>query len=126
MIPANCAAALMPIKDSELDYFFKVVESSNIEKIYVHATFRVSLTTSRVGVLNISRRSIYKELEVCDRIGAKALVVHPGSAKDQQKTRDDPYGIQAGIETMAEQLNKMTSKNFKTKILIENTDMNHT
>lgn len=105
----------------DLQEYSRIRNSLENFEVYVHASFRVSLTTSRKEVLAISKKTILRELEASDEIGGKYLVIHPGSAKDHNKTNDDPYGIRAGVKTMADMLNQLCEKEFKTKILIENT-----
>lgn len=106
----------------DLGEYLRIMQTSGVAEVYAHASFRISLTTPRKDILGISKRIILEELKVCEEIGAKYLVIHPGSSKDHSKTSNDPHGIGAGIETLALTLNQLCLKNtFSTKMLIENT-----
>lgn len=106
----------------DLGEYFRIIKTSGVLEVYAHASFRMSLTTSRKDILAVSKKIVLDELKVCDEIGAKYLVIHPGSSKDHKKTSNDPHGITSGIQTLAETLNQLCLKNtFSTKMLIENT-----
>lgn len=127
---SNCAQIFLSDADAHEPCVFsaakisqinELIQKCGIKKLFVHATFRVSLTAKNARLLAMSRRSIYKELEICEAIGADGLVIHPGSAKEHSKSATDPFGIQAGLETLVEQVEKITQKPYKTKLLLENT-----
>lgn len=119
----SCCKSGRPFKFSkhDVDEYFRLKASLPKFEVYVHATFMISLTTARQDVLAMSKRTLLKELELADEIDAKYLVVHPGSSKDHKKTANDPLGTTEGIKTMAELLNQIADKKFKTKLLLENT-----
>ncbi len=74
--------AAKPIGDEDAQKFRESMKTNGIEDVYIHAPYIVNLAsaknTTRFGSVKILR----EELERGTQLGAKAIMFHPGSAKE--------------------------------------------
>lgn len=91
--------AAKPITDEEAEKFKMSMKENGIEDVYIHAPYIINLAsgknTTRFGSVKILR----EELERGTQIGAKAIMFHPGSAKE--------VGRKEGIEMVIKGLNRI-------------------
>jgi deoxyribonuclease-4 len=76
------AFAAKPITEEEAEMFKAAMKENGIKDVYIHAPYIVNLAsaknTTRFGSVKILR----EELERGSQLGAKAIMFHPGSAKE--------------------------------------------
>ena len=101
-----------PITGEDAAKFQSSMKENNIEDVYIHAPYIINLAsaknTTRFGSVKILR----EELERGTQIGAKAIMFHPGSAKD--------VGREAGIDMVVKGLDRiMDGYEGSCKLLIE-------
>ncbi len=85
--------ALEKMKDVGIDY----------SKVVVHAPYIVNLANGDPDKFNFSVRFLKEELDRCDQLGVKYLVLHPGSHVGS--------GIDEGINSIARGLNMILGHN---------------
>jgi deoxyribonuclease-4 len=103
------------LSDEEIKLFRRVRRQTKISPVVIHANYLINLAASDPIMLQKSRESFREELERGIRLGAKYLVVHPGSARGSCEAD--------GIRTCGDSL-KVACANLdlgKLKILLENT-----
>ncbi len=95
--------ALELIKKSDIDY----------SKVIVHAPYIINLANKqKVETFSFSVRFLTEEIERCEQLGIKYLVLHPGSHVGS--------GIEEGILAISDGLNKvLDTDNNKVMILLE-------
>ncbi|MEK9155258.1 MAG: deoxyribonuclease IV [Patescibacteria group bacterium] len=101
-----------PITGEDAAKFQSSMKENNIEDVYIHAPYIINLAsaknTTRFGSVKILR----EELERGTQIGAKAIMFHPGSAKD--------VGREAGIDMVVKGLDRiMDGYEGSCQLLIE-------
>ena len=106
------AFAAKPITDDDAEKFKQSMKENNIQDVYIHAPYIINLAsgknTTRFGSVNILR----EELERGTQLGAKAIMFHPGSAKE--------VGREAGIEMVIKGINRiMDGYTGSCQLLIE-------
>jgi len=104
--------AAKPITDEDAEKFKASMKENGIQDVYIHAPYIINLAsgknTTRFGSVKILR----DELERGTQIGAKAIMFHPGSAKE--------VGREAGIEMVTKGLNRiMDDYTGSCQLLIE-------
>jgi deoxyribonuclease IV len=77
--------------------------------VYVHAPYLINVCSPRSNVRYGSRKILQQTCEACGKVGAKALIVHPGHAED---------GIKAGVGRWARTLEMLESP---VPVYLENT-----
>lgn len=91
--------AAKPISEADAQMFRESMKDNGIEDVYIHAPYIVNLAsaknTTRFGSVKILR----EELERGTQLGAKAIMFHPGSAKE--------LGQQAGIDEVVKGINRI-------------------
>lgn len=94
--------ALMKMKEINFDY----------SKVVVHAPYIINFANPDKEKYNFSIRFLQEEINRCEQLGIKYLVLHPGSHVGE--------GIQAGIDNIVKGLNIIFSNvNTDVKILLE-------
>jgi deoxyribonuclease IV len=106
------AFAAKPITDEDAEKFKASMKENDIKDVYIHAPYIINLAsgknTTRFGSVKILR----DELERGTQIGAKAIMFHPGSAKE--------VGREAGIEMVTKGLDRiMDGYTGSCQLLIE-------
>lgn len=104
--------AAKPITDDDAAKFRASMKTNDIEDVYIHAPYIVNLAsaknTTRFGSVKILR----DELERGTQLGAKAIMFHPGSAKE--------LGQKEGIDAVIKGLNRiMDGYEGSCQLLIE-------
>ena len=101
-----------PITDEDAEKFKASMKEHGIKDVYVHAPYLINLANPNNRVYHGSIGMIRTELERSSQIGAKAVMFHPGSAKE--------VGQKEGIKMVAQALNKiMDGYEGSTQLLIE-------
>ncbi|MBI2476861.1 TIM barrel protein, partial [Candidatus Uhrbacteria bacterium] len=77
-------------------HFRRAMKEHGIERAYIHSPYFVNLASGKKAVRKNSARIIREELERGSLLGCRAVMFHPGSAKDVGAT----LGLQYVIETI--------------------------
>ena len=91
-----------------------LMKSNNIDysKVIVHAPYIINLANRKEeDKFNFSIRFLTEEVERCDKLGIKYMVLHPGSAVNVSR-------IEA-IENISKGLNLILDNDYDVKILLE-------
>ena len=83
----------------------------NLEDVIVHAPYIINLANNDESKYNFSIRFLKEEVERCERIGIKYMVLHPGSHVG--------LGIDAGLSNIIFALNEVNKSNNNVVILLE-------
>lgn len=93
------AFSAKPITDEDAEKFKASMKEHGIEDVYIHAPYLINLASAKNTTYHGSIKMIRDELERGSKIGAKAIMFHPGSAKE--------VGRKAGIEMVSKALTKI-------------------
>ncbi len=104
--------AAKPISDEDAAKFKESMKENDIKDVYIHAPYIINLAseknTTRFGSVKILR----EELDRGTQLGAKAIMFHPGSAKE--------VGQEAGVEAVIKGLDRiMDGYEGSCQLLIE-------
>ena len=104
--------AAKPISDEDAIKFRESMRANDIKDVYIHAPYIINLAseknTTRFGSVKILR----EELNRGTQLGAKAIMFHPGSAKE--------VGQEAGVEAVIKGLDRiMDGYEGSCQLLIE-------
>ncbi|MFW6035804.1 MAG: deoxyribonuclease IV [Halothermotrichaceae bacterium] len=100
-------------KKNEIKRLKKEMNRLNMKEIVVHATYLINLASPKKNLWRKSIAGLKEDLERSGQIGAKYLVVHPGSHTGK--------GKEWGIKRIAEAVNKIFSEvENQTSLLLEN------
>jgi len=86
-----------PFKPTDLQKYHDEQKRTGIEPVIAHAAYLINLASPDKELLEKSRRAFLVEMDRCEKLDIRHLVIHPGS--HMQK------GEQIGIDTVAESLN---------------------
>ncbi len=101
-----------PITPEDADLFKKTMEENNISSAYIHAPYFINLASGEARTRHGSIAVLREELERGSLLGCKAMMFHPGSAKD--------VGQDAGEKMVVEGLNRiMDGYSGSCQLLIE-------
>lgn len=92
--------AVKPISDEDAAKYRAAAKENKIEATYIHAPYLINLASSTPRTRHGSVTMLRQELERGTQIGAKAMMFHPGSAKD--------VGEKEGVKMVIEGLNRIT------------------
>ena len=83
--------------------------------VIAHASYLINLCSTNPATLARSRTSLARQLELCNRLGLEALVIHPGAHLGA--------GVRAGMELVARSLDMVLAEcpATTTRLLLENT-----
>lgn len=81
----------------EIDYFKATVKDHNIDPVVVHIPYICNPAAARDDLHNFARQVVEEDLERCSLLGAKYMVLHPGSYTTST--------LEQGIEKIARLLN---------------------
>ena len=98
-----------PLDKESIEKFKTRWKNSSVEYVNVHASYLINLASSNQELAHKSFLSLKEEVERCQSLGIKDLVLHPGSNSDTT----------FGIQQIASYLKKVLEET-DTRILIEN------
>ena len=104
-----------PTKYGEEDFaaFKEAMEASKVEAVIIHAIYLINCATTDKDLRKKSRDTLTNALRIGDGIGAKGVVLHPGS----QKTDPLKPSLKRASKVIAEALKRTDS----CRLLIEQT-----
>ena len=104
-----------PLKKKEVENFKKNVEITKISPVFGHNCYLINLASPDPEIYRKSIDTLLIELERSEILGLPYLVMHPGSHMGE--------GEKAGIERIAESLNKIFEKikGYNVRVLLETT-----
>jgi deoxyribonuclease-4 len=103
-----------PLADDVVKRYKRDLKQCDIHPVVAHASYLINLATSDDALWEKSRASFQEELERCDILGIRYLVIHPGSHMGA--------GEEVGIRRVAEALNEIYArKPIKAITCIEHT-----
>lgn len=91
--------AAKPISDEDAEKFRGSMKEHGIQDVYIHAPYIINLASSKNTVRHGSIKILREELERGTQLGAKAVMFHPGSAKD--------LGQKEGVDAVVKGLNRI-------------------
>ncbi len=102
-----------PIEEHDALAFKEALRQSSIKSVIAHASYLINLGSSQKATEEKSVIALIDELERCELLGIKALVLHPGSTGTFTK--------EEGIKQIGNNLNKaLEQTTSSTMILLEN------
>ena len=107
--PQNTNRGVVDDNITKEAYLLMEKEGINIDNVVVHAPYIVNL--ANLNNFDFSVSFLKNELERCDRLGIKSMVLHPGSAVNCSK--------EEAVINISDGLNLILNNNFDTKILLE-------
>ncbi len=100
------------INELNIDAAWKYMEEHGIDEVVIHAPYIINLAnTVKSEVFELAVEFLAKEIERAQAIGAKSMVLHPGSHVGA--------GVDAGIAKIIEGLNEVLTGDMKLKIALE-------
>lgn len=103
-----------PIEDFMLEDAIKLMSENNIDysNVVVHAPYIINLAnTTKPETFDIAVSFLREEIQRCEKLGIKNIVLHPGSHVGE--------GIDVGIARIIEGLNMVLTKEQTVKIALE-------
>lgn len=102
-------------RQAELDLYRDIKNRTGIEPVIAHNSYLVNLATIGAELYKKSINAMVQELERCEMLGVRYLVVHPGSHQGS--------GEERGIEKIIHALNEIheVTKGFNVAIALEMT-----
>ena len=101
-----------PLTPEDCDLFKASMLEAGVKAVYLHAPYLINLASGTARTRNGSIHLLREELERGTALGARAMMFHPGSAKD--------VGRSMGIELVSEALDKiMDGYTGSCQLLIE-------
>lgn len=103
--------ARQPVNKLKVDEFVKALKEKHIpiEDVIVHAPYIINCANADTKKHNFAKTFLAQEVERVNKIGAKYLVLHPGSNENKE----------VGIKQIAEAINYVNKKNNHTIICLE-------
>ncbi len=103
-----------PFADGEVEAFRRAVAAAGLERHTVaHAGYLINLASPDDALWERSRASFREEVERCDALGIRFLVVHPGSHVGS--------GEQAGLDRVVAALDATLAPRSRATVLLETT-----
>ncbi len=102
-----------PLTEKEIEQFSIAKETTGITHLVVHASYLINLASAKAENRAVSLKTLVKELERCEQLGIRQLVLHPGSSVDITAEEGMQFlieGLDAALEHAA----------GSTTILLEN------
>ncbi|MBN2515214.1 MAG: deoxyribonuclease IV, partial [Deltaproteobacteria bacterium] len=102
-------------RQTEIDLYQDIKNRTGIEPVISHNSYLINLATIGAELYKKSIRAMVQELERCEMLGIRYLVIHPGSHQGS--------GEERGIEKIIHALNEIheTTKGFTVAIALEMT-----
>lgn len=91
--------AAKPISDEDALKFRESMKAHDIKDVYIHAPYIINLASSKNTTRFGSSKILRDELDRGTQLGAKAIMFHPGSAKD--------VGREEGIDAVIKGLDRI-------------------
>ena len=107
--PQNTMRGSMNIELRDLAYNLMKDNNIDINNVIVHAPYIVNL--ANIENFDFSVSFLKKELERCNILGIKYMVLHPGSATNCSR--------ESAIKNISDGLNLILDNNYDVKILLE-------
>jgi deoxyribonuclease IV len=101
-----------PLCPNDISAFKNKLQSSQIKEVIVHAGYLINIASDNNAVEEQSKLALIDELERCEALGIKSLVLHPGNSGKATES--------AGIKKITTNINLALSKTKTTRILLEN------
>lgn len=102
------------ITNEEIKKFKETLKNSHIKYVIAHASYLINIGSPKKEMEKKSIAGLELELERCEQLGIKYLVVHPGAHLKE--------GEEKCLKQIAKNLDKILKKHKgKTKILLETT-----
>ncbi len=79
--------AVKPIAQKDADAFKVAMKANNIEACYIHSPYLINLASTNNRTRHGSVTMLRQELDRGTQIGARAMMFHPGSAKDVSRAK---------------------------------------
>lgn len=104
-----------PLAEEQVRLFRRTQRMTGVRPIIAHASYLPNLASPDPAARRKSIAAIVDELERCEALAVRHLVLHPGSHLGA--------GIDAGIRTIAASLNEIHDRTagFKARLLLETT-----
>ncbi len=106
------------LPEQEIENFHRAITDNsnkiNHANILAHASYLINLANPNYEKRELSKNSLIKEIQICQKLGLKYLVLHPGSTLKQ-------IGEIEGLTLISECLNEVINKTNNIQILLENT-----
>ena len=101
-----------PIEELMISQGQAFMQANGIEEVVVHAPYIINLAnTTKEGYLDFAIEFLKEEIRRAEAIGAKQVVLHPGSHVGA--------GVDLGIAQIVKGLNEVLDKNQKVQIALE-------
>ncbi len=100
-----------PIEKMKVEEGHLLMKEHGIEEFVVHAPYIINLASWKENTYQLARDFLKLELERTEKMGAKLLVLHPGSFTDKD--------LDYGIERIVNGLNEVLTKDTNVTICLE-------
>jgi deoxyribonuclease-4 len=103
------------LTDVDVQNYKTAQQKSSISPVFAHASYLINLCAPNARTLQKSRTALQDELQRCEQLGLKGLIVHPGSHVGT--------GEEEGIRRIAESINiaHQRTAGFRTLTVLETT-----
>jgi deoxyribonuclease-4 len=104
-----------PLTDDVIRDYRRVQRATGIRPVVAHASYLINLASPDNALWNRSINAVVDELERCEALGVRGLVLHPGAHMGE--------GVEAGVIRIAHALEAIHQRTagFRAKILLETT-----
>lgn len=99
------------IKDLKIEEGIKFMEEHDIKDIVIHAPYIINMASHKDSIYELAKEFLAEEIVRTQAIGSNYIVVHPGSYTEKD--------VNYGINSIAEALNKVLTKDTKPYICLE-------
>jgi deoxyribonuclease-4 len=100
------------IKKEDIAQFLDAKKNSQIKYINAHAGYLINLASENSETVAKSKISLINEMEICEKLQIKDLVLHPGSNKNHAQNQ--------AIKTTAKMIKQVLEESNNVSILLEN------
>jgi len=83
--------------------FLAARESSGVKRVYFHAIYLINMGTPDERHFNLSKKSLFNDLDLCARIHGDGVIFHSGSLKDEPDESK-------GLRRVADGINEIMGK----------------
>lgn len=90
-----------PISPEDAQQFQQAMREAGVQSVYLHAPYLINLASGNMRTRHGSIHLLRDELERGTQLGAKAMMFHPGSAKDVGQEQGMEYVVQ-GLDKILE------------------------
>jgi deoxyribonuclease-4 len=104
-----------PLADADVDRFRRAAARTGLAPVVAHAGYLINLASDNSATADRSRRALIDELQRCEALGLRHLVMHPGSHLGA--------GLREGIRRIITGLDAVhhATAGFAVRILLETT-----